>query len=263
MEEPQTPLTTGKPSPPATSLGTRLTNVFVAPSEVFDEIKVSPPATANWIVPTVIAIIAGVIYIMVVFSQPGVLQNMRDAQEKKMQEIVAQGKMTQAQADQSSQFAEKIMTPTMIRTFGILAMVVFNPVALFAIAGVTWLLGRFVLHGDFQFIKTVEVVGLTGMISVLGSIVSMLLAVIYANPAMTPSLVLFVSHFDPQNKVHLLLSALNVMTLWYIGVLALGLAKLSGASYWKAAVWLYGLWYGIWALFALGLPVLLGKLKPS
>lgn len=211
--------------------------------------------------PTVIAIIAGVIYTMVVFSQPGVIQNMRDAQEKKMQELVAAGKMTQAQADQSSQITEKFMTPTFFKAIGILAVVIFNPVSLFVIAGVIWLLGRYVLRGNFEYMKAVEVVGLATMISVLGAVVSMLLAVIYANPAMTPSLVLFVSHFDPQNKVHLLLSALNVMTLWYIGVLALGMARLSRASFWKAVVWLYGLWYGVWALFALGLPVLLEKLK--
>jgi len=72
-----------------------------------------------------------------------------------------------------------------------------------------------------------------------------------------------VSHFDQQNKVHLLLSALNVMSLWYLGVLSLGLARLTGASFWKPAVWLCGLWYGVWALFALGLPLLLAKLKPS
>lgn len=238
-----------------------MTNVFVAPAEVFDEVKAGPPTPANWAVPTVIAIIAGVIYTMVVFSQPGVIQNMRDAQEKKMQELVAAGKMTQAQADQSSQITEKFMTPTFFKAIGILAVVIFNPVSLFVIAGVIWLLGRYVLRGNFEYMKAVEVVGLATMISVLGAVVSMLLAVIYANPAMTPSLVLFVSHFDPQNKVHLLLSALNVMTLWYIGVLALGMARLSRASFWKAVVWLYGLWYGVWALFALGLPVLLEKLK--
>src|SRR5258708_21178593 len=99
--------------------------------EVFDEVKSGPPTSANWVVPTIAVISAGVIYTMVVFSQPGVIQNMKDASDKRMQEMVAQGKMTQAQADQSAQFAEKFMTPTMIKTFGILAMVIFNPVSLF------------------------------------------------------------------------------------------------------------------------------------
>jgi hypothetical protein len=261
MEEPQAPLKTEHPSPAATSLGTRLTNVFVAPGEVIDEVKASPPTPANWWVPTVIAIIAGVIYTMVVFSQPGVLQNMRDAQEKKMQEMVAQGKMTQAQADQSSQITEKIMTPTNTRAIIILFVVIVNPVSLFLFAGVMWLIGRYVFHGNFEFMKTVEVTGLAAMISVVGAIVSMLLAVIYANPAMTPGPVLLVSHYDPNNKVHMLLSALNVMSLWYLGLLALGLARLSGATFWKAAMWLYGLWYGVWALFVLGLPALLEKLR--
>ena len=261
MEEPQASLTTEKASAPATSLGTRLTNVFVAPGEVFDEVKAGPPTATNWIVPTIISIIAGVVYTMVVFSQPGVLQNMKDAQDKRMQEMVAQGKMTQAQADQSEQMAERFMTPTMIRTFGILAIVIFNPVSLFLFAGVMWLVGRYALHGNFQYIKGVEVTGVTGMISVLGTVVTMLLAVIYANPAMTPSPVLFLGHFDPQNKVHVLLSALNVMMIWYIAVLAMGLARLSTAPFWKAAVWLYGLWYGVWAVFALGVPALVEKLK--
>ncbi len=261
MEEPQASLTTENPSPAATSLGTRLTNVFVAPGEVFDEVKASPPTHANWFVPTVMAIIAGVIYTMVVFSQPGVLQNMKDAQNKKMQEMVATGKMTQAQADQNVQMTEKIMTPAVMRAVIIIFVFVVNPISLFLLAGVMWLIGRYVLHAHFEFMKTVEVTGLAGMISVLGAIVAMLLAVIYANPAMTPGPVLLVGHYDPNNKVHMLLSALNVMTLWYLGLLALGLARLSGATFWKAAVWLYGLWYGVWAVFVLGLPLLLEKLK--
>jgi hypothetical protein len=237
--------------------------MFVAPTEVFDEVKAGPPTPANWIMPTVISIIAGVIYTMVVFSQPGVIQNMRDAQEKKMQEMVARGKMTQAQADQSSQITEKFMTPTFFKAIGILGVVIFTPLWLFFIAAVMWLLGRYVLHGNFEYMKAVEATGLAAMISALGGIVSMLLAVIYANPAMTPSPVLFVSHFDPQNRVHVLLSALNVMMIWYIVVLAIGLARLSGAPFWKPAVWLFGLWYGFWAVCALGVPALLAKLKPS
>src|ERR1700722_20094016 len=62
--------------PEVTSLGNRLMNVFVSPSEVFDEVKVSPPNAANWWVPLTLIIIAGIVFAMVVFSQPGVIQGM-------------------------------------------------------------------------------------------------------------------------------------------------------------------------------------------
>ena len=76
MEESQPPSIPETPPPPSTSLFSRLTNVFVAPADVFDEIKSSKPTTANWIVPLVLAMIAGVIYTLVVFSQPAVIQKM-------------------------------------------------------------------------------------------------------------------------------------------------------------------------------------------
>jgi hypothetical protein len=54
--------------------------------------------------------------------------------------------------------------------------------------------------------------------------------------------VLLVKEFDPQNPVHLLLAAVNVMTLWLLAVRSIGLARLSGASLAKAAAWVFGIW---------------------
>src|SRR5439155_58781 len=66
---------------------------------------------------------------------------------------------------------------------------------------------------------------LAGMINVLGGIISMLLAVVMGNALATPGPALLISELNASNLVHLLLSALNVMTFWYIGVLAVGLVK--------------------------------------
>ena len=87
--------------------------------------------------------------------------------------------------------------------------------------------------------KAVETVGLSGMVYVLGGVVSMFMVVIYGNMYMTPGPVLLLGRFNPANKVHLMLSALNVISLWYIGVLALGLSRLSGGGFVKSALWLH------------------------
>ena len=57
-----------------------------------------------------------------------------------------------------------------------------------------------------------------------------------------PGLMLLVKDFDPQNTVHGLLGILNVMTFWVLAVRAIGLARLSGASFAKAAAWVFGIW---------------------
>lgn len=251
MEESQPPSILETPPPPSTSLVSRLTNVFVAPGEVFDEIKSSPPQPGNWVVPLVLAMIAGVIYTLVVFSQPAVIQGMQQAQEKKFQEMVASGKMTQAQADQAIATTEKFMSPGFMKIMGCVGSTIVNAAILFLAALIFWAVGKRALHGNFTYMKAVEAVGLATMINVLGAIVAMLLATIYGNMMMTPGPVLLVSNFDAANKVHRFLSALSVTSLWYVAVASIALARLSGTTFAKAALWVFG----IWALFTFG-PIL-------
>ena len=96
-----------------------------------------------------------------------------------------------------------------LRCFGIVGVLVMQPVMLFLTALIIWLIGRFCFHGDFSYMKGVEMVGLASMIAVPGSIIRTLLTVIYGNMSMTAGPVLLVSHFDATNRVHVLLSALG------------------------------------------------------
>ncbi|MDB6064714.1 MAG: hypothetical protein JWR26_922 [Pedosphaera sp.] len=252
MEQPQPPLTEENPNLTGMSLGARLMNIYAAPSEVFDGVKSAPVMVTNWLVPLFTAMAVGIVFVMVVFSQPKIIQGMKDAQDKKFQEMVASGKKTQQQVDQISAITEKWMSPSVIKVFGILGTIFFSTAMLFFMALVLWLVGNHALHGSFNYMKAVEVTGLTMMISALGGLVTMLLSVIYGTMGLTAGPVLLVAHFDPSNKVHAILAALDVMSLWYLGVLSIGLAKLSGSKFFKAAIWIFVLWYGTWAIFRLG-----------
>jgi hypothetical protein len=69
----------------------------------------------------------------------------------------------------------------------------------------------------------------------------------------SPSLALAVKDFDPQNTLHGLCALVNVMLFWALLVRAIGLARLSGASAGKAAVWVFGIWAAYTGiLFGLG-----------
>jgi hypothetical protein len=227
---------------PRTSLAARLMNVYVAPGEVFAEVKDSPPVTANWAVPMVIAMIAGIIYSLVVFSQPAILQGMKEAAEKPIQEQVAAGKKTQQEADKQIQGVEMFMTPTIMKAVGAGGSILGTSIWLFFCALIVWLIGRFGMQGEFSYMRAVEVAGLSAMISALGGIVGMLLAVIYGNTSMTAGPVLLVGHFDTHSRLHNILKALDVMTLWYLAVLSVGVGTVTGKGSGRAAVWIFGVW---------------------
>jgi hypothetical protein len=237
-----------KPMP----LGVRLTNAIVAPGEVFEYVKASPPETTNWVVPLILSMVLGALYVLVIFSQPAVIQHAKEARQKAFEQRVAQGKMTQQQADQAQASTEKLLTPTLIKTAATIGSFIASPIVFFLTVTIVWLIGRYALGTDFWYTRAMEVTGLSTMVSLLGVVVAMLLAVIFGNPSITPGPALLIPHFDPTNKVHLALSACNVFSIWWVAVLAIGVSKVSGTTFAKAAAWLYA----IWIVIAFG-PILL------
>src|SRR3954447_21710061 len=97
------PLSSTEPSalPPAgaSSLFSRMLNVFVSPTEVFDEVKAGPPRHSNWVFPLILAIVLGAIAIFIIFSQPKVIQSIKDAVEAKFESAVKAGQMKRQDAD--------------------------------------------------------------------------------------------------------------------------------------------------------------------
>lgn len=241
MEDPSQTVETPTQSAQTMSLFGRLMNVYAAPGEVFETIRRAPPAASNWLAPVLLACAVGVIHVWVMFSQPAIQQQMRTQQAVRFEKLVADGRMTAEQAEQAQ--AQMGDTPILIaKIAGSFGAVFFSFVWLFFLSLVLWLLARWVFKARFAYMKTVEVVGLCTMIGVLGGIVTLLVVVATGNMFMTPSPALLIPDFDTQNKIHLLVSSLNLVTLWYVGVLSMGLSKLTGKSFVTAALWLYGGW---------------------
>jgi hypothetical protein len=101
---------------------------------------------------------------------------------------------------------------------------------------------RWFFHRCIGYMKAVEIAGLAGMIPALGTVVLMLLVVIKGTIFVTAGPSVFLSEIDPQNKLHLALTSLNVVTIWYIVVLSIGLATLAQVKLFKALAPLLGLW---------------------
>jgi hypothetical protein len=235
-----TPEPASAPPPPASSLAGRLMNVLAAPGDVFNEVKTAGAANANWLLPAVLLILASWVSAALIFSQPAIRQQMSEMADKAIDQMVEKGKMPADQAEKAKPAAEKMAV-----TAAAISATVGAPVVAFALPfwwGLILWLGGKVLKGNFSYMKAVEAAGLASMILVLDAVVRTLLILVTGNLFASLSLALAVKDFDPQNTLHGLCALVNVMLFWALLVRAIGLARLSGASLGKAALWIFGIW---------------------
>ena len=230
------------------SLWGRMLNVFAAPGDVFDEVKTAKPSTANWLVPALILTVVSWVAVAVIYSQPPLQQQLRETVDQAIQKQVERSHMSEQQAEQVRAVGEKWAGVSTKLAAG-LGPVVTAFITPFFWGLIIWVVGAQILKAKFPYMKAVEVVGLANMINVLEMIVRALLIVGLSNLYASPSLVLLVKNYDPQNVVHGLLPLVNVMTFWVLAVRASALARLASISYAKAAAWVFGIWAGYTGTF--------------
>ena len=236
------------PTPPAMSLGTRLLNVFAAPGEVFEALKPAPSTAANWLVPTVLFILTSWLSAWLIFSQDSIKQQLNDITDQAFQKQVDQGRLSEQQAEQAREAAAKY-GGIGSKIGAVAGPVIVGFASPFCWGLIFWLVGNKALKGNFPYMKAVEAVGLTNAIGVLEVIVRTLLVVAMGNLYAAPNLALAVKGFDPQNTLHAILAMVNIMIFWLLLVRSIGVARLSGATLGKAAIWVFGIWAFYTAVF--------------
>ena len=231
----------------------QLANVYAAPGEVFEQVKARTPSTANWLAPALILIFVSWLGAWLIFSQDSIKQQLREIQEQAIQKQVDKGRIPKEQAEAAQRVSEKYgsigatVSAAVGPVFGAFASPFFWGL-------IVWLVGAKALKGNFTYMKAVEVTGLANMIGVLGSIITTPLILITGNLFASPSLMLLVGQFDPQNTFHSTLAVINIMTFWALAVKAIGLACLSGTTFGRAAMWLFGIW-AVWTGLMIGFSV--------
>ena len=225
------------PRPPPMSFAARLLNVFATPGEVFEDVKAAPHSVANWLVPVFLLGVVSVIFAVIFVSQPVIKQQAREQWGKMLEVQVNSGHMAREKVDETLDAFEKMLLP-----IGIVFGMVSSPARLLWWALVLWLLGRWILKVRFSFVKALEVAGLAAMIVVLGVVVTLLLTVNLANFFATPSIGHLVQNFDVARKSHLFMGAASVFSIWLVGVMSAGLARLAGVPFLRAAWVVFGFW---------------------
>jgi Yip1 domain len=228
---------------PAMSLTARLMNVYATPGDVFEVVQQSTqPCVANWLVPVFLSCVVGILFTWVALSQPNVEQQIHEQQDQKLQKMVDSGKMSTAELEATRARMEQLNLMTLVKISGSVMAVATSFGLVFVMALILKLTSRWLPQPRLEYMKWVEVAGLSSMVLMLGTVVQLLLVMIMGSIFATPGPVLLVGEIDPQNTVHQVLSSINLMTLWYLCLLGVGLAKLAGGGFLKAVAPLLGLW---------------------
>lgn len=208
-----------------TTVRHKLFDIFVSPTEVFDEIIASPANLANWRVPTFLACLAGVISLQ--------LGGFPAQSASAIAKLTESGTISTAQAQALA---------------GLWPLLSALSICLATFAGscwsafVLWFIGRTFLKVRFPYIKSLEIVGLTSIISVLGLITSILLTGAVGDPSARPALSLLAAKLDHSRPFYQVLEIFNFFHLWSVTVLAIGLSRLCNVAYKEAAFWIFGSW---------------------
>ena len=218
-------LTAPNAPPVSTPLRGKLLNIFVSPGEVFEEVVASPPKPACWLVPTLFVCLTAIISLLVA--------PVRESRAAKVRQMAESGAIV---SSDTGKFSSRLL-PAAVLTVAASAVV-----GTFWSAFVLWFIGRIFLKTRFPFWKAMEVVGLTGMILALGTIVTALLIAATGQASARPALSILVEPSNPGTKAYTGLEAMNFFHLWTATVLAIGLSKLARVSFKEAAFWVFGYW---------------------
>jgi hypothetical protein len=230
----------------------RLLNVFSSPSDAFEGHRESPSQPSLWLIPLSFTIVLTIVFTYLLFSNETLRSQMADIQGRAMEEQVQQGALTQAQADQIRERMENVGLGTFM-VFGALPAVVFACLYFFGGSFFLWLTSKVVLKNAAGYMKYVELYGLAAWIGILGFLVTILMILGMGSLFASPSAALAImSEYDPLNKTHRILSAINIFTLWQVSVVGIGLSKLSGRSVGAGIALAFSLWV-LWLAVAIPL----------
>ena len=233
----------------------RVVAFFTAPGQFFDDICGSPSIQINWRIPVMAFLLITLLVRQIMLTSPGLVAQMEAKIDQELTTAVTTGQMSQEEAEQARTFAQP--GTAVFEIFLAILMGMAVPLLLFGLSLIYWLLGRVSMNSHAPFTKVVEVVGITFFVNCGEGIVTGLLMYTLNSITASPSLALFVPHFDPNNSMHLALSLANPFRVWDLSILSIGLSRLFQRDLPKVLVIVFTLWI-VWSTATILVGIRLG-----
>ncbi len=240
-------LTTSEPVPEPTnsyeelSKGDAMGGVFTAPGETYETIA-NTPKKNYWIVPVLITVIVGLISTFLFMQDAELVSKTMDKQKQKMKEQfdknVKEGKMTQEQSDKALDSINPKGTFFKIIGYG---GSIAGPFLVLFILGLIYFVILKIMKAQFEFINILNVIGLAMLISAIGGILGIVLSILKGEMS-TLGPGLFLSEAAVGTKIHTFLTKMDIFTIWFYIVVAIGLSKVSGIDMIKSSIIVFAIY---------------------
>ena len=217
-----------------------MSGVITEPGETFETIAGSPKNN-YWLYPVLIAVVLSILSSFLFMRDPELARNTMDKQKAKMSERfekdIKDGKMKQEEADN----AMESMNPnsTFFKIMGYVGAIV-GPFLILFILSIVYLIILKIMKSDVEFINIMNVVGLAMLISAAGGILAIVISILKGN-MMGVGLGIFLSEETVGEKGFTFLNKLDVFTIWFYVVIAIGISKVARISMVKSATIVFGL----------------------
>lgn len=233
----------------------KLVGVFAEPKTMYQKTSQFPPKTVDWIIPLIVLIVLSIISSYIILSNPEISYNIKHEQlariEKSFQEMVDKGQMTKEQAQQQmDQLEERMSEGTTVQTviFTIVKIFLF----FFIVSGIYFIAARFIFKGEGTYASAMVANGLTAYIDIIQVILATILTITTGRLFMDTSLAA-IMHIEKGTFVSFLFGKLDVITIWSLAIVSIGLAKMfKSEKMSKYFIFVFGLWI-VWGLIIFGL----------
>jgi hypothetical protein len=234
----------------------KLVGIFTEPKIMYQKTAQFPPRTIDWIIPLIALVIFSIVASYIILSNPEISYNVKHEQlakiEKSFQEMVDKGQMTKEQAkEQMDRIEERMSEGTnMVQTviFTIVRIFLF----FFIVSGIYFITARFIFKGEGSYASAMVANGLTAYIDIIQVIIATILTIVTGRLFQDTSLAAFM-HIEKSTFGGFLLGKMDVITIWSIAIVGIGLAKMfKSEKMGKYFIFVFGLWI-VWGLIIFGL----------
>lgn len=231
------------------SLGDAMSGVFSEPGDTYTAVKNSTKKN-YWLIPILILVVISILCSILVMRDEELVASIKEKQtqaiKERLDEQVKEGNMTREQADQQMEQSEKMFSGGMMMIFGIIGSIFAVVVFFFLKALINWG-GLKIFKGTATYVDNMNVLGLASLITSIQMVVNTVLAVVMGKLMMNIGPVLLVSEASVGKNMFTLLANMDIINIWYMIVVGIGLAKVSNLKTSITLTFTFVIWL-IWVL---------------
>ena len=251
----QNPETTGTPVAPEEELShsDKMIGIFTEPSSTFEKIAKFPVKTIDWLLPILLLLLVISLTQILVMSNEEIAYQVKQKQEKSINEMVEKRVLTREQADQQIEQSEKFSKSPLGWIFQTIGIFIFGFIIFFFVALIYFLFAKFALKGNGGFTSALVAGGLTAYISIIQIVLAAILAMAFGKLLGDISVASLAS-IDKATITGWLLGKVDPFSIWAYSITGIGLAKMFRSdSTTKYFIVVFGVWIlGSLLLWGLG-----------